>query len=314
MPSTRPTKWKRRAILSGIGIGLTGAGAGFIYKQSPFFWKQYARELGQPIDPPRHKPQPKSWPDTGLHATWIGHASVLLKLDGYTIITDPVFSSRVGIGLGPITLGLKRLVQPALSVEELPRIDLVLLSHAHMDHFDIPSLRALESKKVEVVTARGTSDLLRPDRYHKVQEVSWGQTTQSGPAAIRGLQVNHWGARMRSDTWRGYNGYVITAGRWRVVFGGDTAVVDTFRQVGGADLALMPIGAYNPWIRVHCDPEQAWRMSEDARAAHVLPIHHATFNLSHEPVHEPVERLLQAAGSQRSRVALTDPGQEFHLS
>lgn len=314
MSTTDSRKWKRRAILGGIGLGLTGAGAGFVYKQSPFFWKQYARELGQPIDPPRYKPQPKLWPDTGLHAAWIGHSSVLLKIDGQTILTDPVFSSRVGLGLGPITLGLKRLVQPALSVEELPRIDLVLLSHAHMDHFDIPSLRALESRHVEVATAHATSDLLRVDRYRKVREVSWGQTVQCGPATIRGLEVNHWGARMRSDTWRGYNGYVIKSGRWRVVFGGDTAVTDTFSEVGGVDLALMPIGAYNPWIRVHCDPEQAWRMSEDARAAHVLPIHHQTFNLSYEPVIEPVERLLRAAGSQRGRIALTEPGQEFHLS
>lgn len=314
MQNHQPHRFRRRAVLGGLGVGLAGIGAGFVYRQSPFFWQQFARELGQPVETPAHRPNPKRWPDRGVHAAWLGHATVLLKIDGFTILTDPVFSTRVGLNLGPLTLGLKRLVQPALAMNQLPKIDLVLLSHAHMDHFDIPSLRALERKGVEVVTARATSDLLRIERYGRVQEAGWGQTVRVGPATIRGLEVRHWGARMRTDTWRGYNGYLISAGRWRVLFGGDTAMTHTFRDVGGADLALMPIGAYDPWIRNHCSPEQAWSMSEDARASHVLPVHHATFNLSHEPVIEPIERLVSAAGTQRERVALTSIGQEFRLS
>jgi L-ascorbate metabolism protein UlaG (beta-lactamase superfamily) len=205
-------------------------------------------------------------------------------------------------------------VEPALEVEDLPRLDLVLLSHAHMDHFDLPTLRALERRDLPVITARGTADLLRVERFGRVREIGWDERVHQGPLTVRAFEVKHWGARMRTDTWRGYNGYVLTLGRWRVLFGGDTALIDTFRGVGGAHLALMPIGAYNPWIRNHCSPEQAWRMAEDARADHFLPIHHATFQLSHEPPGEPVERLLHAAGSGRERVALTHIGEEFHLT
>jgi L-ascorbate metabolism protein UlaG (beta-lactamase superfamily) len=306
---------RRRTWLGGVGLGVAGVGAGLLYRAAPSFWKQYARELGRPIDPAPAKPKPELWPDKGIHAAWIGHSTVLLKIDGYTILTDPVFSTRIGIGIGPLTLGLKRLVEPALELEELPKVDLLLLSHAHMDHFDLPSLRALERRDLEVVTARGTSDLLRVARYRRVQEIGWDQETRVGPASIRGLEVRHWGARMRTDTWRGYNGYLIKVGRHRILFGGDTAMTDSFRRVGGADLAIMPIGAYNPWIRVHCNPEEAWTMAcEHARSDRVLPVHHGTFSLSREPVGEPVERLLARAGRSTDRVVLRRIGETAALS
>src|SRR5258708_1694623 len=108
-----------------------------------------------------YRPDPNVWPDTGLHAAWLGHSSVLLKVDGVTIVTDPVFSSRAGIGVGPMTIGLKRMVAPALPLDELPKIDVILLSHAHMDHFDIRTLRRLEDRGTTVVTAARTADLLR---------------------------------------------------------------------------------------------------------------------------------------------------------
>jgi L-ascorbate metabolism protein UlaG (beta-lactamase superfamily) len=305
---------RRRTWLGGIGIGAAGIGAGLIYNAAPMFWRQYAREIGEPIHPAPHVPDPGRWPDAGLHAAWLGHSTVLLKIDGFTLITDPVLSTRVGIGFGPFTLGLKRLVEPALHIEQLPKLDLILLSHAHMDHFDLPTLRALEDKSTPVITASNTSDLFRVNRYARVQEIGWGQQTEVGPLTIHAFEVNHWGARMRTDTWRGYNGYVISAGRRRILFAGDTALTDTFRTAGGADLALMPIGAYNPWIRVHCSPEQAWRMANDARAEFVLPLHHQTFHLSHEPVHEPLERLFAAAKNADRRIALRSIGEEFHLT
>ena len=150
---------------------------------------------------------------------------MLLKIDGVTLITDPVFSARAGIGIGPVTLGLKRLVAPALTIAELPKIDVVLLSHAHMDHFDIRSLRKLENPWTTVVTAARTGDLLRARRYRAVREVAWGERVRVGPLEIRAFQVRHWGARMRSDTYRGYNGYTIESGRHRVLFGGDWPVL-----------------------------------------------------------------------------------------
>jgi L-ascorbate metabolism protein UlaG (beta-lactamase superfamily) len=293
---------------------VAGLGAGLIYRVSPFFWRQYFKEFGRDVSPAPQQPDPARWPDRGVHMAWIGHSTVLMKIDGFTILTDPVFSTRIGLGLGPLTLGLKRMVRPALELERMPRADLILLSHAHLDHFDLPSLRALENRHTAVVTAARTSDLLRAERYLRVYEMGWEDELQVGPARLRGLEVNHWGARMRSDTWRGYNGYLIRVGRWRILFAGDTAITDAFERVGGAEVALMPIGAYNPWIRVHCTPEQAWRMANQARAEHVLPLHHRTFNLSQEPSGEPLERMLTAAGAEEKRVALRMIGEEFRLT
>lgn len=301
------------------GAGATGmAGAAFgLYRAAPSFWRQYWAERNRPVSEAAHEPTPSRWPDRGLHAAWVGHATVLLKIDGFTILTDPVFSERAGIHLGLVTLGVKRLTEPALQPDRLPRIDLVLLSHAHMDHFDIPSLRQLESPRTTIVTARATSDLLRPRRYRAVHELGWGERVRVGPVTVQGQEVNHWGARMRSDTWRGYGGYLLRVGRWKVLFAGDTADTHVFsdlRSAGGIDLAVMPIGAYNPWIRYHCTPEQAWRMGGEARSEFFLPVHHKTFSLGREPQEEPVERLIAAAGPARERVVLRSIGQEFHLA
>jgi L-ascorbate metabolism protein UlaG (beta-lactamase superfamily) len=305
---------RRRILLGGAGVtGLAGVGA-VAYRAAPSFWKQYAKEIGRPIGSAALQPDPRRWPDTGLHATWLGHSTVLLKADGMTILTDPVFSDRVGLSLGPVTLGLKRLVAPAVPFSHLPKVDLVLLSHAHMDHFDLPTLRRLESPRTTVITARRTSDLLRASRYGRVQELGWGERTRTGSAEVRAIEVKHWGARMRTDVYRGYNGYVIDAGRYRILFGGDTAVTSSFRAVRSSrpvDLAIMPIGAYDPWIYNHCTPEQAWRMGNEAGADRFIPVHHQTFQLGREPLLEPIERFYGAAGNGAERVAIGRMGQEF---
>lgn len=314
--SVRPSRnIPRRKWLAGLGLGVAGVGSGLAYKAAPMFWRQFADEIGHTILPAPNRPDIASWPNTGIHAAWLGHATVYIKIDGFTIITDPVFSRWIGLNLGPLTLGLKRLIQPALELESVPKPDLILLSHAHMDHFDIPTLRAMEHPTQELVTARATTDLLRSTRYKRVQEIGWGEEIYVGPARIRAVEVNHWGARMRTDTWRGYNGYVIQIGKRRVFFAGDTANTDSFRQVGGADLALMPIGAYDPWIRFHCTPEQAWRMANDARADVILPVHFQTFRLSQEPSTEPIDRILNAAGAAAAtRLPLRAIGQTLHLT
>ena len=286
------------------------------YGAAPGFWRQFQRERERPIAIAPDRPAPELWSDRGLYAAWLGHSTVLLKIDGTTILTDPVFSDRVGLNFGPITLGLKRLVAPALKTAQLPQIDLILLSHAHMDHLDVPSLRSLESKKTSVITASRTSDLLRGNRYKHLQELGWGERTRVGAAAVRAFEVNHWGARMRSDTYRGYNGYVIESGRYRVLFAGDTAHTSAFRSLRTSkpiDLAIMPVGAYDPWIHSHCTPEQAWRMGSDAGAELFVPVHHQTFQLSREPVLEPIERFHRAAGSGVDRVVIERIGQQFHI-
>lgn len=269
------------------------------------------------IRPAPHRPNPAQWPDRGLHAAWLGHTTVLMKIDGFTILTDPVLSPRVGLSFGLLTLGLKRLVAPALDFPDLPKIDLILLSHAHFDHFDVPTLRRLESCGTTVVTAARTRDLLRARRYRAVHELGWDDGAGIGPVEIRAFRVNHWGARMRTDAYRGFNGYTIQAGRTRVLFGGDTAYTTEFRHLRWTrpfDLAIMPVGAYDPWIHYHCTPEQAWRMAEDAGFEFFLPVHHQTFTLSREPYREPIERVYASAGRHPDRVALQAIGQEFHMA
>jgi L-ascorbate metabolism protein UlaG (beta-lactamase superfamily) len=302
-------------VVGGAGVaGLTGAAA-FAYRAAPSFWKQFAKEMGRPIEAPALSPDPRRWPDTGLHATWLGHSTVLLKVDGTVILTDPVLSDRIGLSLGPLTLGLKRLVAPAAPFSRIPPVDLIVLSHAHMDHLDVPTLRRLEHPHTSVVTAYRTSDLLRPRGYREIREMRWNDRARVGAVALRAFEVNHWGARMRSDTYRGYNGYVIEAGRYRILFGGDTAIT-SFRQLrsaGPIDLAIMPIGAYNPWIHVHCTPEQAWQMGNEACAERFIAVHHQTFQLSREPLLEPIERFYAAAGSRPERVAISRIGQEISL-
>jgi L-ascorbate metabolism protein UlaG (beta-lactamase superfamily) len=307
---------RRRIWLGGAGLaGVTGA-ATLAYRTAPSFWRQFAEEWGRPILNPNHRPRPSEWPDKGLHGAWLGHSSVLLKIDGTTILTDPVLSDRVGLSFGPVTIGLKRLVAPAVSMHDIPKVDLIVLSHAHMDHLDLPTLRSLESRATSVVMASQTSDLIRVRRYREVRELRWNESARFGPVAVKALEVNHWGARVRTDTYRGYNGYLIEAGRHRILFGGDTAATSAFRSVHSSkpvDLAIMPIGAYNPWIRYHCTPEQAWQMGNEAGADRFLPVHHQTFALSREPFREPIERFCDVAGSRQERVVLRDVGQEFQI-
>jgi L-ascorbate metabolism protein UlaG (beta-lactamase superfamily) len=288
--------------------------ARYARRAAPEYFKRYREERRCAIPAAPFTPHPKRWADTGLHAAWLGHSTVLVKMDGFTILTDPILGARCGIRMGPVTVGLRRLVMPAVSRAQLPHIDLVLLSHAHFDHFDLATLRGLERAGTAVVTAKSTSDLLRVRRYKSVQEVGWGERVRVGPLSILGMRVKHWGARMRSDVHRGFNAYLIESARRRVVFGGDTAMTDTFRAVRSSkpvDLAIMPIGAYDPWIHVHCNPEEAWRMGQDCNAEHLLPVHHQTFRLSREPYLEPIERFVEAARSHPDRVVVTHVGHEW---
>jgi L-ascorbate metabolism protein UlaG (beta-lactamase superfamily) len=291
--------------------------ARFARQAGPIFLRRMGEDRKRLILPPPRIPRVDAWRGDGLLAAWIGHSTVLLQLDGFTILTDPVFSTRIGIKIGPSIVGMKRLVAPAIDLAKLPVPDLILLSHAHMDHLDRPTLRTLENRGTTVITAANTSDLLRVRRYRDVHELRWGDSYQVGPATVRAFEVHHWGARMRTDIHRGYNGYLIEAGRYRVVFGGDTAYTDLFRKIRSTkpvDLAIMPIGAYNPWIHAHCNPEQALAMANHAGAEFVLPVHHQTFKLSSEPYSEPIERLLSAAGSHEDRVAVREIGGEFRLA
>jgi L-ascorbate metabolism protein UlaG (beta-lactamase superfamily) len=246
-----------------------------------------------------------------LAAAWIGHATVLLRIRGMNILTDPVMSHRVGVGLGLVTGGPRRHVAAAMSIRELPKLDLILISHAHFDHLDRPTLSRL-NKNVPVITAHHTSDLIRDLGFRRITELRWGESTNVDALKITAHRVQHWGARTFYDRHRGFNAYVLEADRKRILYGGDTAYHEHFREVGKVDLAIFGIGAYDPYIAAHANPEQAWEMADHVRADYVLPMHHSTFRLSHEPMHEPIERLMTAAGARGAdRVVVREIGGSF---
>ncbi len=281
-------------------------------------WREFQRERRTMVEPAAFHPGPLAWPEDGLHAAWLGHSTVLVRIEGVTILTDPVLGLRCGFSLGGFTLGPKRLVAPPIeSPDAMPPVDLILLSHAHLDHFDKPTLRRFENSNTTVVTASRTADLLRRDRWRAVHELAWGQTVRVGPLSVRAFPVKHWGARRQSDIYRGYNGYLLETPTRRVVFGGDTALTDSFRDLRSSrrvDLAILPIGAYDPWIRVHCTPEQALRMANDCGAEYLLPVHHQTFRLSREAFSEPIERFAAAVGRDAHRLTITAIGQQWSLA
>lgn len=286
-------------------------------RRSARWLRRFAEDARRSILPAPLKPHPEAWSDDAITLCWLGHTTVLLNFYGIHVLTDPAFSARVGVSLGLGTVGPKRYIAPALTFSELPPVDLVLLSHAHMDHMDLPSLRKL-ARTTPVVTAAMTQDVLAATRLTRVQELRWNEETTvrtpQGDLHIEAIEVKHWGERWPSEKPRGYNGYILKRENRSLLFGGDTATTSLFkatRSKGPFDLAIMPIGAYRPWIWNHCTPEQALEMSNWAGARFVVPVHHQTFRLSEEPMDEPIERFRAALQLEPERLALSQVGGSF---
>jgi L-ascorbate metabolism protein UlaG (beta-lactamase superfamily) len=266
---------------------------------------------------PQFKPTPELWNPNAITAAWLGHATVLINFYGVTILTDPALFEKVGADSGLGTIGPKRLIAPALTPAELPPIDLVLLSHAHMDHLNSATLRKLPGGG-RSVTARATADLLSDTPLKSPVELGWGDKVQvataNGDVQVEAFEVKHWGARWRYDKHRGYNGYIIERHGRKIIFGGDTAFTDSFaalRSKGPFEMAIMPIGAYEPWVQAHCNPEEAVAMADAADAKFVLPMHFKTFAFGREGVTEPTDRL--QAALDPARIGWLDVGQTFQL-
>ena len=278
------------------------------------FVRDRLEERRVPLLPAPHRPEPETWSDERLTVAWLGHATVLINFYGTWLLTDPALRTRVGVRVGGLTLGPRRLVRPALAAGELPALDALLVSHAHMDHCDLGTLRRLP-RRTRAVVQEGNGDLFR--RFARVDELKWGESTEVKGARVEAVEVNHWGARKLTDRHRGYGGFLVEKRGRALVFGGDTAYTEAFarlrRRGTRVDLAVLPIGAYDPYINVHANPEQSWRMAREMGAEYILPMHHSTFRLSREPADEPRRRILAAAGRERWRVALTEIGQTWTL-
>jgi len=307
---------RRTFMVSGAAAG--AGGFGWVGLSSSFparFLRDRFEELGRHVPAASRTPAPASWNDNGITAAWLGHATVLINFYGVRILTDPVLFNRIGVDLGIGSLGPLRQVRCALTPDALPEIDLVLVSHAHFDHLDTPSLAAVRGRPAAVMAAK-TSDLLPRRKYSSVTELQWNEsttiTTPHGEVRVRSVEVRHWGARLQSDTYRGWTGFVVEREGKRLLIGGDTAdtpLFRSYRQHGPFEAAIMPIGAYDPWIWNHCTPEQAVAMADAAGARLFVPVHHQTFRLSREGDREPIERAEAALRHEQGRLGLRDVGQ-----
>lgn len=284
-------------------------------------WEMIA--YNEPPEKPTYKPEPALWDNSTITAAWIGQSTILINFFGTRIITDPVFSERIGLNVaGLFTIGPRRLVLPALTISELPPIDLILLSHAHMDHLDVPSLEEFD-RSIPVIMAKNTYDVIEDLEFKTVYELDWGKWTQLGDLRIEAMEVKHFGWRYPWEqdrsrgNWEGrsYNAYLLSKNGRHIVFGGDTSYQEKFKALAQrglrVELAMMPIGAYDPWISNHANPEQALAMCDHMGAERILPMHWHTFIQSEEPTLEPIERLKQASENRPDRIVLDAIGQTW---
>jgi L-ascorbate metabolism protein UlaG (beta-lactamase superfamily) len=249
-----------------------------------------------------------------LGVTFIGHSSFFVQMGGQSVMLDPNFARWLFV--------LKRLRRPGLRVRDLPAIDLVLVTHAHFDHLHRPSLRAIVQNNLRIcgtapaiIIPSHVTDLVSDLGFSEIIELDWWNTSQRGSLSVTHVPSRHWGARILKDSHRGYGGYVLRAGKHSVYHAGDTAYFNGFREIGrrlSPELALLPIGAYNPptFRNVHTNPADATRAFLDLKARWMVPMHYGTFRLSHEPVDEPLQLLEQearAAGIE-DRVVVLEEG------
>lgn len=257
-------------------------------------WESHAHPLtGTPGSPLPHAPGE-------LSVMFLGHSSFLAGIAGQRVLVDPVFSTRLIL--------LRRQRRAGIRIPDLPAIDLVLLTHAHMDHLDRPTLRriaratrALTGAGPLAIVPRGVEDLVRGLGFREIRTLEWWQSTEHNGLHITLTPCKHWGARMFNDTHRLYGGYFLAGGGHTLYHSGDSAYFPGFREMGERlgppDVALLPIGAYFPdsYRAVHTSPEEAVQAFCDLGAKLMIPMHFGTFRLGREPMYEPPIRLVAEA-------------------
>ena len=273
-----------------------------------------------------NNPDPTQWKNDEINILWIGHSTVLMNIFGTIIVTDPVLFEKIGVDFFGFTIGQSRYSEPALDINKFPCPDFILLSHAHFDHMDSKTLTTftdLYPGKINCITAYNTSDVIADLNWKSLKEMDWNDEYVQQDVKFSTIEVKHFGWRypFERDRSRGYfkngrsyNAYLIEKNGKKVLFGGDTAVTDKFIPYGGIDVAIMPIGAYNPWKHNHCNPEEALEMaSNDLKAKVFIPIHCGTFRQGLEPVNEPLKWLGNSIKNYDINLGLGEIGGTFTL-
>ncbi len=273
----------------------------------------FFRRLGRPA-PEVVLPDDHVLPLAGVHAgmsaqngadslTWLGHASFLIRLDGRTILTDPFLTDHAS----PLAaLGPTRFAPPALRPDQLPPIDVILLSHNHYDHLDLATIEALPGKaQSQVVAPLRLAGYFSERGYPNVQELDWHDRTEVHGIQVTALPAIHFSKRTLFDRNQTlWTGYAIQSRRRRLHFAGDTAYGPAFAELAGGldrfDLALLPIGAYQPrplMRAVHTTPEEAVQIGRELRAERIVGMHWGAIMLTDEPPFEPPERFRASAAA-----------------
>ena len=253
-------------------------------------------------------------PATGLRATWLGHSTVLLELDGATLLLDPVWTERAS----PFRhMGPKRFHPPPLPLAELPKLDAVVISHDHYDHLDRDTVPVLAATGTPIVTSLGVGERLEHwgVAAAQVTELDWHERTSLRGLEITATPARHFSGRGVLDRNKSlWSSWVFKGPRHRVFFTGDTAffggLADIGRAHGPFDLNLIKIGAYSKaWPDVHLTPEEALEVHAMLGGPAMLAIHWGTFNLAFHAWDEPPERLLQAARGEKVEILIPRLGQ-----
>jgi len=274
----------------------------------PVPWPRSIDVVPQPVPP-----APES---DGVVATWVGHSTFVLRTRSAAVITDPIFSDTAGPlpGLGP-----RRAMAPGVGFDSVPRVDLVLLSHDHYDHCDLPTLRRLARRDDPlVVSPLGHRTLLAGAGFSRIVELDWWGSHPCGPGTdVTLVPARHWSRRLPFGTnKRLWGGFMLRSGGRLVYFAGDSGYQEGLfpevgRRCGVPDLALIPIGAYEPrWFMsdAHMNPAEAVRVHREVGARRSLAMHWGTFQLTDEGREEPVRALEAARGESDNFVALA-PGE-----
>ncbi|MDO8433083.1 MAG: MBL fold metallo-hydrolase [Candidatus Binatus sp.] len=303
-------RWRARIAAPAIAIALA-----LILALAKFVNAPYAQSMDGNGNHSRPRLEPSSWPDSALTIASLGHAAVLMNFFGTRLISDPSLYDRVGLSIGPIvTIGPKRHVDPPLAPAQIGPLDLILITHAHMDHLDLPSLKSLPRSAV-VIACEKCAPLIAPLGFADIRELKWGEQTTVNGLTISAMGARHWGKRWPWGQTFGYNTYVLDKNGHRVMLGCDSAVTNLFADIASnpPEVAIFSIGAYNPWIWNHANPEQVWSMFQQTHARYLVPIHWGTFRLSNEPMEEPLRRLIAASGAEQNRIVLREIGGAWTL-